>query len=102
PVAGAHPPPRGPPGPRPGHAMINTFAQIDFPASAGRSPWHRASALAKLLLTGLYVTLAVITPSWGVLLVLLATVLGLCASAQVPRRLTLAAATQPLLFAAIF
>ena len=82
--------------------MINTFAQIDFLASAGRSPWHRASALPKLLLTGLYVTLAVITPSWGVLVVLLATVLGLCASAQVPRRLMLAAATTPFLFSFIF
>ncbi len=82
--------------------MINTFAQIDFLASAGRSPWHRASALAKLLLAGLYVTLAVITPSWGVLVVLLATVVGLCASAQVPRRLMLAAATTPFLFSFIF
>ncbi len=82
--------------------MINTFAQIDFLASAGRSPWHRASALAKLLLAGLYVTLAVITPSWGTLVVLLVTALALCASAQVPRRLMLAAATTPMLFSFIF
>lgn len=82
--------------------MINTFAQIDYLASAGRSPWHRASALAKLLLTGLYVALAVITPSYGVLAVLLATALVLCASAQVPRRLMLAAATTPMLFSFIF
>jgi len=82
--------------------MINTFAQIDYLASAGRSPWHRASALAKLLLTALYVTLAVITPSWAVLVVLLASALVLCASAQVPRRLMLAAATTPFLFSFIF
>ena len=82
--------------------MINTFAQIDFLASAGQSPWHRSSALAKLLLAGLYVALAVITPSWGVLVALLATSLLLCATAQVPRRLMLAAATTPVLFSLIF
>jgi cobalt/nickel transport system permease protein len=82
--------------------MINTFAQIDFLASAGHSPWHRASALTKLLLTALYVTLAVVTPSWGVLAVLLVTALVLCASAQVPGRLMLAAVTTPFLFSLIF
>ena len=82
--------------------MINTFAQIDYLASAGRSPWHRASALAKLLLAALYVTIAVSTPSWGALAVLLATALVLCATAQVPGRLMLAAATTPMLFSAIF
>jgi cobalt/nickel transport system permease protein len=82
--------------------MINTFAQIDFLASTGQSVWHRASALTKLLLTALYVGLAVVTPSWGVLVVLLATALVLCASAKVPRRLMLAAATTPMLFSFIF
>ena len=82
--------------------MINTFAQIDHLASAGGSVWHRASALAKLLLTALYVGLAVATPSWGVLAVLLATAAFLCATARVPRRLALAAATTPLLFSLIF
>jgi len=82
--------------------VINTFAQIDHLASAGRSVWHRASALPKLLLAAVYVGLAVGTPSWGVLLVLLATVLGLCVSARVPRQLALAAASAPLLFSAIF
>lgn len=82
--------------------MINTFAQIDHLASAGRSPWHRASALGKLLLAMLYVALAVITPSWSVLVVLLATALALCATAQVPRRLAFAAATTPMFFSFIF
>ena len=82
--------------------MINTFAQIDYLASAGRSPWHRASALAKLLLAVLYVALAVITPSWVVLAILLATTLVLCATAKVPARLVLAAATTPILFSFIF
>lgn len=82
--------------------MINTFAQIDYLASTGRSPWHRASALAKLLLTALYVTLAVVTRSWGVTAGLLLTTIVLCATAQVPRRLAFAAAMTPLLFAFIF
>ncbi len=82
--------------------MINTFAQIDHLASAGHSPWHRSSAFAKLLLTVWYVALAVTTPSWGVLLALLATTILLCVSARVPRRLVLAAASTPLLFSLIF
>ena len=82
--------------------MINTFAQIDHLASAGRSPWHRASAVGKLLLAAVYVGLAVATPSWGVLAVLLLTVLGMCASARVPAKLMLAAAATPVLFASIF
>jgi len=82
--------------------MINTFAQIDHLASSGRSPWHRASALAKLLMVLVYVGLAVATPSWGVLVALLATVLVLCASARVPGRLVLAAASTPILFSLIF
>lgn len=82
--------------------MINTFAQIDYLASTGKSPWHRASALTKLLLAGLHVALAVITPSWAVLAVLLATALVLCATAQVPRRLMLAAAATPVMFSLIF
>jgi len=82
--------------------MINTFAQIDHLASAGHSVWHRASAFAKLLLTALYVGIAVVTPSWGVLVVLLATTLVLCGTARVPRRLALAAAATPLLFSFIF
>ena len=82
--------------------MINTFAQIDFLATAGHSPWHRASALAKLMLAGLFVALAIVTPSWGALVVLLATVLLLCLTAQVPGRLMLAAATTPMLFSFIF
>jgi cobalt/nickel transport system permease protein len=82
--------------------MINTFAQIDYLASAGHSVWHRASAFAKLLLAGLYVALAVATPSWGVLVALLVTTVTLSISARVPRRLIVAAASTPLLFSLIF
>lgn len=82
--------------------MINTFAQIDFLASAGQSPWHRASAITKMALTLLFVVLAVFTPSWGTLLALLLTSLALCLSAQLPAALIGAAASTPVLFSAIF
>lgn len=82
--------------------MINTFSQIDYLASSGRSPWHRASAFPKLLLTVLFVALAVSTPSWGVLIMLLVAALTLCVTARVPVKLIVAAATTPILFSFIF
>lgn len=82
--------------------MINTFSQIDYIASSGNSLWHRASAFAKLLLTLLFVGIAVGTPSWGVVVGLLLTALLMCATARVPVRLVFAAATTPLLFSLIF
>ena len=82
--------------------MINTFAQIDYLASAGRSPWHGASAISKLGLTLLFVMLAVFTPSWAALLGLLLTAFALTISAQLPPRLIVAAASTPILFSMIF
>ncbi len=82
--------------------MINAFSQIDFLASSGRSAWHRASAFPKLMLTTLFVALAVGTPSWGVLAMLLVSALLLCITARVPAKLIGAAATTPILFSFIF
>ena len=82
--------------------MINTFAQFDYLASAGASPWHRASALAKLLLGALIVTLAVLSPDWRLAGVLFATALGLALLARLPLRLVGAAAATPLFFSAVF
>jgi len=82
--------------------MTNTFAQIDHLASAGDSPWHRSSALTKLLLALTYVSIAVVTPSWGVLVTLLVTLLAMCVSARAPLKLLFAAAATPVLFAFIF
>jgi energy-coupling factor transporter transmembrane protein EcfT len=82
--------------------VINTFSQIDYLASSGRSPWHRASAFPKLLLTGWFVAIAVATPSWGVLVMLLVAALALCVTARVPLKLVFAAATTPILFSFIF
>ena len=82
--------------------MINTFAQVDYLASAGRSVWHRASALTKLVAASAAVFAAVFVPGWLALVVLLATAIALTISAQLPPRLILAAATTPVLFALIF
>ena len=82
--------------------MINTFARIDYLASAGHSPWHRASAVAKLALAAGLVALAVFTPSWAVLAMLLATALALALTARIPAGLVGAAASTPALFAFIF
>lgn len=81
--------------------MINTLAQIDYLASAGHSPWHRASALTKLSLVALLVGLAVFAPGAPVLLVLLASALALTLTARIPAGLIGAAAVTPLLFALI-
>ena len=82
--------------------MINTFARIDYLASAGQSPWHRASAVAKLALSGVLVALAVFAPGWAVLAMLLGTVLTLALTARIPAGLIGAAASTPALFAFIF
>lgn len=82
--------------------MINTFAQIDFLASAGGTPWHRASALSKLVLTLVLVAEAVFSPSWVVLALTLGTALALCATARMPAGLIATAASTPVLFAFIF
>lgn len=82
--------------------MINTFAQIDYLASAGRTTWHRASAVSKLAMTLALVAAAVFSPSWLVLALLLGTAFALCATARMPAGLIAAAAGTPLLFAFIF
>lgn len=82
--------------------MINAFAQVDQLASAGRSVWHRASAIAKLSTAALLVALAVFAPGEAVLAALLVTAAALVLTARLPLRLALAAAGAPLAFAALF
>jgi cobalt/nickel transport system permease protein len=82
--------------------LINTFAQIDYLASAGGTSWHRASAVSKIALVLALVGVAVFSPSWLVLLVTLATALALCVTARLPLALVAAAASTPMLFAFIF
>jgi cobalt/nickel transport system permease protein len=82
--------------------MINTFAQVDDLACSGRSVWHRASALTKLLAALAAIAAAVFAPGWAALAVLLATAAALALSARIPVRLVLAAVVGPLLFAALY
>jgi cobalt/nickel transport system permease protein len=82
--------------------VINTLAQIDFVASAGRSPWHKASALGKLMLAGLAVLLAVFAPGLGLGLALYGLGWLLVLTSRLPLRLLLLAASYPLLFAVLF
>jgi cobalt/nickel transport system permease protein len=82
--------------------MINTLAQIDYLATAGRSPWHRASAISKLVLAFGLVLLAVFAPSLGLLVVLYAVVWILAVTGRLPGRLTLLASGYPLAFALLF
>ena len=82
--------------------MINTFAQVDYLASAGRSPWHRASAVTKLATALAMIAAAVFVPGWVVLAALLVTALALALTAQLPLRLVGAAAATPLVFALVF
>jgi cobalt/nickel transport system permease protein len=78
--------------------MINTLAQVDLLASAGRSPWHRASALAKLLLAALAIGLAIAAPRLPLQLALYGAALALLLSSTLPFRLIAEAAGYPLLF----
>jgi cobalt/nickel transport system permease protein len=82
--------------------VINTFAQVDYIASAGVTVWHRASAVTKLAAAAAVVGGAVFAPSWAGLAVLLATVVAMVITARLPARLILAAVTAPLLFAVLF
>jgi cobalt/nickel transport system permease protein len=82
--------------------MINTLAQIDFIASAGRSPWHRASALGKLVFAAGAVLLAVFAPGLRLAIALYAIGWLAALTSRLPLRLLAAAAFYPLLFAALF
>jgi len=81
--------------------VINTLAQIDWLASAGRSPWHRASALSKLLLAALGVGLVIAAPSLRLELALFGVAWALLLTSTLPFALLLAAAGYPLLFTAL-
>ncbi len=82
--------------------MINTIAQIDYIANAGRSPWHRASALSKLVLAVVAVLLAVFAPGWRLQAGLFAAGAVLAITSRIPFRLLIAAAGYPLLFVGLF
>jgi cobalt/nickel transport system permease protein len=82
--------------------MIGVLAQIDYLASAGRTPWYRATSLAKLVLVAMVLAVAVFAPSLQLLIAVHALVWALVLSARLPARLVAAAAGYPLLFAVVF
>ncbi len=82
--------------------MIDTFGGVDLLATAGRSPWHRASALAKLLFASALVLLVVFAPSLRLLAVLYAAAWVLVLTAGTPLRLALAASGYPVAFSLLF
>ena len=82
--------------------MIGTLAQIDYLASAGRTPWHRASALGKLLLALAILIVAVFAPGLRLLLAVHLLTWSLALTSRLPARLIATAAGYPLLFSALF
>jgi cobalt/nickel transport system permease protein len=81
--------------------VIAVIARLDHAASAGTSPWHRASALGKLALAGLLVGLSIASPSLLLLAALHLFAWTLVATSGVPLRVALAAAAYPLVFLAL-
>jgi cobalt/nickel transport system permease protein len=82
--------------------VINVLTHIDYCASAGRTPWHRASALAKLMLAAAMILLAVFAPTLRLLLALHALAWVLALTSRLPARLVAVAAFYPLAFSLLF
>jgi len=78
------------------------LSQLDYCASVGRSPWHRATALGKLLLALGAIAIAVFAPTLRLLVATHAVVWVLATSSRLPGRVVLAAAGYPLVFSALF
>ena len=81
---------------------MHIISQIDYLASAGTTPWHRASALSKLLLAAGLVGLAVFSPSLALLAALQLVAWTLALTSRLPGRLVAAAAGYPLFFSTLF
>jgi len=82
--------------------VIHTLVEVDRIATAGRSPWHRASGLAKLVLAFALIALAVAAPSLRLLAALYLAAWALALTARLPWRLVALASLYPLAFAALF
>lgn len=81
---------------------MNLVARIDTLASAGNTPWHRASALTKLVLAAGLVALAVSAPSLRLVVALHLVAWGLALSSRIPWPLLVAAAGYPLFVVSLF
>jgi len=82
--------------------MIGLLAEIDRHASGGSSPWHRTSALGKLVVGGGLVGVAIASPSLTLLASVHALAWLLVATSRIPARVALTAAAYPLLFVGLF
>jgi cobalt/nickel transport system permease protein len=78
------------------------LAQIDQWAVGGTSLWHRSSALAKLVATGLLIAAVVSANDWRALAVIYAAVLVAIASARLPVFKIALVGAYPALFTLIF
>lgn len=82
--------------------MSHLLASLDHRASSGSTVWHRASALAKLLLAAALVGVAIATPSLRVLGFTHALAWLLVLTCTLPPRVVAAAAGYPIAFSALF
>jgi cobalt/nickel transport system permease protein len=82
--------------------MIHLLAEVDLHANQGSTVWHRASALAKLLLAVLVFAIALFAPSLPVLVVAHVFAWMLALSSRLPLRLMAAVASYPILFSLLF
>lgn len=81
---------------------MSLIADLDLIAGSGRSPWHRASALSKMLLALTLVALAIAFSSPRVLLVVHVTAWLLALTSRLPFRVVLVAVTYPAFFSLLF
>lgn len=82
--------------------MIHALVEVDHTATAGRTIWHRASGLAKLLLAFGLIALAIAAPSLRLLAALYAMAWLLALTARLPWKLLALASLYPLAFAGLF
>jgi len=81
---------------------MSLIGRLDLMANAGATPWHRASAITKLVLAAAIVVLILTTRSFALLAALFAVAWALVLSCRMPWRVVAAAATYPLFVSALF
>src|SRR5262249_50677461 len=87
---------------RGGGGVPHLVGRVELAACAGRTPWHRASALTKLALALLVVMLAVLAPTLARIVPLFALALLLALTSGLPVRVIGALLLYPLAFSTLF
>ena len=82
--------------------MTSDIALVDLWASSGRSPWHRASALAKMTFLAALLFAAITARDPRVPAVLVGLVLACLATARIPLGPALLLGIYPFLFSSLF